>query len=548
MKKIFLFLFVIFLAILLSGCVAEVPVYSELPTSSSESISVTPSAGVESEVKQAINEDEYLNVENEEVTLTFIYGDRKGEFTGTLVNGVPVGYGSFTSQNAEGVMWTYLGFFEDGLFNGTGEALWESGARREGVYKNGSLIQGKIYSDDGVLLFDGELGEQEEHTEEFIGYLKNIEDSIYSETVNPLSRDLIVHFLDVGQADSIFIQLPNGENMLIDGGETYNAGYIINYLRFHDVETINYLIASHPHADHIGGLPAIIDAFDILEIYMPRVSHTTVTFENLLTSIQNKGLVVSTAKAGVNILSLTELEINIIAPERDDYNSHNDHSAVVKLIYGTTSFLFMGDVESYSEEHILTDISADVLKVGHHGSKSSTSEYFLNRVKPSYAVISVGENNMYGHPTDEVLARLDNADVEVYRTDKVGTITFISDGTNIITDKTPSPYHPVVVFDESENNINDNNVSTDNGNNANGGNNTGNNGNNNGSSSDNNSNGNDKTDETIGSSDITVYITRTGQRYHKDGCRHLARSKIETTLSSAKVQGLTACGTCKPSS
>jgi len=254
-------------------------------------------------------------------------------------------------------------------------------------------------------------------------------------------RNLTVHFIDVGQADSILILLPNGENMLIDGGESRNANDIMMYMHSHDVASIDYLVASHPHADHIGGLPAIIDTFDIVNIYMPRVSHTTVTFERLLTSIQNKGLQIDEAKTGVNILSLPELTVDIIAPARDDYKDHNDHSAVIKLTYGTTSFLFMGDAEGTSESHITEDVSSDVLKVGHHGSKTSTTAAFLHNVSPSYAVICVGKNS-YGHPTDEVLSRLDNANVEVYRTDMVGTIVFTSDGESIIIDKSPSLYHP----------------------------------------------------------------------------------------------------------
>jgi len=248
-------------------------------------------------------------------------------------------------------------------------------------------------------------------------------------------RNLVVHFLDVGQADSIFIQLPNGENMLIDGGEANNADSILMYLQSHDVTTIDYLVASHPHADHIGGLPAIIDAMEILNIYMPRVSHTTRTFERLLISIQDNGLMIDQAIAGISILSIPGLEVDIVAPVREDYRDHNDHSAVIKITFGRTSFLFMGDAEGASEEHIKADISADVLKVGHHGSRSSTSEAFLSRVSPLYAVISVGSDNPYGHPRDEVLTRLANTNVEVYRTDIDGTIVFTSDGENTIKDK-----------------------------------------------------------------------------------------------------------------
>jgi competence protein ComEC len=331
--------------------------------------------------------------------------------------------------------------------------------------------------------------------------------------IDYFSRDLSVHFLDVGQADSALILLPNGENMLIDGGESTNADTIIRYLRSHDVTTIDYLVATHPHADHIGGLPAIINAFEIHSIFMPRVTHTTQTFERLLTSIQDKGLQIDEAKGGTNILSLPGLEIDIIAPIRFDFTNLNDHSAVIRLVFGNTSFLFMGDAEAASENHITADVSADVLKVGHHGSRTSTSAAFLRRVAPSHAVISVGRNS-YGHPTDDVLSRLDDAGVKVYRTDMVGTIIFTSDGESIIVDKSPTPYQPQAPMTDDD----DGELGA----------------------------GGGEAENNSASADIVVFITRTGQRYHNDGCRHLSQSRIETTLSDAKAQGLTACGTCRP--
>ena len=404
------------------------------------SVVVTPSV-VKPDVEpdQATHTAILLNVENQELTISFIYGDIDGLYTGTLLDEQPSGYGSFVSFDSKGLKWSYLGYFEDGQFNGAGVKNWETGERREGLYKNGSLVEGRIYSANGTILFDGELGEQEEHTEEFIHFLFNVEFPGESALTVPFIRNLTIHFIDVGQADSILILLPNGENMLIDGGEANNADAIMDYLRSYNISSIDYLVASHPHADHIGGLPAIIDAMDIHSIYMPRVSHTTLTFERLLTSILNKGLEIDQALAGVSIFSSADLKINIVGPARNDYKDHNDHSAVIKLTYGNTSFLFMGDAESTAESHITADISADVLKVGHHGSSTSTSVSFLRKVAPSYAVISVGKNS-YGHPTDDVLYRLDNADVEVYRTDMAGTIVFTSDGENIIIDKSPSLY------------------------------------------------------------------------------------------------------------
>jgi competence protein ComEC len=333
--------------------------------------------------------------------------------------------------------------------------------------------------------------------------------------------NLTIHFLDVGQADSTLIQLPNGQIMLIDGGNSSDAGRIMSYMRSHNITKIDYLVATHPHADHIGGLPAIIDAMDIRAVYMPRVSHTSQTFERLLTAIQNKGLQIDTARAGVNILSVPGLRVDIIAPVRDDYRDLNDHSAVIKITYNNTNFLFAGDAEALSEGHITADVSADVLKVGHHGSSTSTSATFLSRVAPAYAVISAGSNNTYGHPADTILSRLNDAGANVFRTDLQGTIVFTSDGGNITVDTAPTPYQPHAPPSGS----------------AGGGTGGGNTGGGTASTA---------APDASGTGDVTVYITATGQRYHNDGCRHLAQSKIEAALSSAKARGLTPCGTCKP--
>jgi competence protein ComEC len=246
-----------------------------------------------------------------------------------------------------------------------------------------------------------------------------------------ISRHLVVYYLDVGQGDAMFIQLPNGENMLLDGGEADQAKDIRKFLRDRDILKIDYLVATHPHTDHIGSLPYIIDNTDIGAIYMPRVSHTTQTFERLLTSIENKGLRINTARAGVNILNIEGLAVDIIAPVRDDYEDLNNHSAVIMIKFKETNFLFMGDAEALSEGDITADVDALVLKVGHHGSNTSTSESFLKRVNPFFAIISVGAGNSYGHPDEAVLSRLDDADVNVYRTDEDGTIILVSDGENI---------------------------------------------------------------------------------------------------------------------
>jgi competence protein ComEC len=198
-----------------------------------------------------------------------------------------------------------------------------------------------------------------------------------------------------------------------------------------NIEKIDFLIATHPHADHIGGLPAIIEAMEIGAIFAPYVSHTTQTYERFLEAIDQKGMQIDIARSGVNILTTPGIQIDIVAPVRDDYTSLNDHSAVILITFLDTAFIFMGDAEELSESHITANISADVLKVGHHGSQTSTSEEFLNRVNPTYAVISCGRDNQHGHPHEIVLTRLNDIGAYIYRTDLQGTIIITSDGNNI---------------------------------------------------------------------------------------------------------------------
>ncbi len=253
-----------------------------------------------------------------------------------------------------------------------------------------------------------------------------------SETPTEPQKDILnVHFLDVGQGDSIFIELPDEKTMLIDAGENYHGEGIKNYIGDCGYSRIDYLVATHPHADHIGSMAYIVRNMDIGSVYMPKAAANTKTYEKLLESISDKGLRVTSAKAGLTIAEESDYTINVVAPVTIDEDNLNNSSAVIKLIYKNNTFLFTGDAEKEELETITADISADVLKVGHHGSTTSTTEEFLDEVKPTYAVISAGEDNSYGHPHKETLDLLEEINCKIYRTDIDKTVVFSSDGKTI---------------------------------------------------------------------------------------------------------------------
>ncbi len=239
---------------------------------------------------------------------------------------------------------------------------------------------------------------------------------------------LRVHYIDVGQGDSELIELPNGEVMLIDAGENNKGELVAEYIKSQGIEKIDYLVGTHPHSDHIGGLDTVISEFEIGALYMPDVESTTKTFSDVLDAAEEKGLTLYTAGAGVSLIDTESLSVKFVAPVGTSYSSLNNYSAVVRVTYGNSSFLFTGDVESLAEDEITGDISADILKVGHHGSNTSSSEEFLLRVNPKCAVISCGEGNEYGHPHEETLEKLESIGAEVYRTDIDGTIVIETSG------------------------------------------------------------------------------------------------------------------------
>ena len=257
-----------------------------------------------------------------------------------------------------------------------------------------------------------------------------------------VNNQLKVHFIDVGQADSILIQQGNN-SMLIDAGNNGDSETVKNYLSNQGITKLDYVIGTHPHENHIGGLDYVINSFEIGNIYMPKVTSTTKTFTDVIDSIKAKGMKITTPVPG-DSFKLGEADCKILAPNSASYDDLNNFSIVIKVTFGNNTFMFDGDAESISETEMLNkgfDVKADVLKVGHHGSNSSTSAEFLKKVSPKYAVISVGKDNDYGHPNKETMERLKDSGIVVYRTDECGTIICTSDGNNISFNSNPGSYN-----------------------------------------------------------------------------------------------------------
>lgn len=244
---------------------------------------------------------------------------------------------------------------------------------------------------------------------------------------------LEVHYIDVGQGDATLIKC-GSHAILIDGGNNNKGTTVQLYLKKQGVESLDYVIGTHPDADHIGGLDVIVYKYNCEKVIMPDYEKDTRTYQELVDVIHDKNMKITYPVVGEQY-ALGEAEFTIIAPNSNSYGGNaNDYSVAILLEYGKNCFLFTGDAEEASEAEMLTngiDISADVYKVAHHGSRSASTQEFLNAVHPKYAVISCGEGNSYGHPHAEVLNRLRSMGVDVFRTDEQGSIIASSDGENI---------------------------------------------------------------------------------------------------------------------
>lgn len=240
-----------------------------------------------------------------------------------------------------------------------------------------------------------------------------------------------VHFIDVGQADAALV-LCDGKAMLIDGGNAEDSNLLYTYMKKQGIDYLDYVIGTHAHEDHIGGIAGALNYASLGTAYCPTTSYTTKAFKNFVKAVNNHGASITVPSVG-DRFTLGSADCHILAVNTDSGDLNNT-SIVLRITYGDTSFLFTGDGEREVEEAILnrgTNVASTVLKVGHHGSDSSTTYRWLREVMPEYAVISVGKDNTYGHPTQEVLSRLRDADVTTFRTDLQGDVICVSDGKNV---------------------------------------------------------------------------------------------------------------------
>lgn len=248
-------------------------------------------------------------------------------------------------------------------------------------------------------------------------------------------NQMAIHYIDVGQGDCILIQV-NNKNLLIDSGPSSNRKNLLDYLENLNIKRLDYIIATHPHEDHIGNMDTLIRRYNIGSFYSPKIIHSSTTFENMISSLVDKNLKINILNKGVTGIDLGEnTSVSVYSPLENLYSDNlNDYSPIIKITFLNNSFLFTADAEISTENTVLSqneNLKCDILKIGHHGSSTSTSPDFITAVNPSVAIISVGKNNSYGHPTPEIISLLNSLNIKTIRTDINGSIIAISDGSNI---------------------------------------------------------------------------------------------------------------------
>ncbi|MCH5264919.1 MAG: MBL fold metallo-hydrolase [Lachnospiraceae bacterium] len=245
-------------------------------------------------------------------------------------------------------------------------------------------------------------------------------------------NQLTVSYLDVGQGDATLIQ-KGGFHMLIDAGNNNKGETVVECLKQAGVKKLDVLVGTHPDSDHIGGLDTVIENIPVETLYLPKATKETKTYQDVEKAMKAKKLTAQMPEIGKEYTYEKNLVLRFLSPD-ETYSDANNNSLVVQAAYGKTRFLFMGDAEEEAEKKLVEkqyDLECDVLKLGHHGSHTATSQTFLQKADPVYAIISCGRDNSYGHPHAEVLARLEEEDVQIYRTDTMGTIQAVSDGEQV---------------------------------------------------------------------------------------------------------------------
>ena len=328
-----------------------------------------------------------------------------------------------------------------------------------------------------------------------------------------------VHFIDVGQGDCSLIKCGD-EYMLIDAGTDDSGTAIQLYLTKQGINTLKYFIVTHSDADHEGGADVIITKFDIQNLYMCAYPKETKTHKDVLNAATYKNLKWTTPSVGTTF-SIGSAIVTVIAPNAT-YDDPNNSSIAVLIQNGENKFLFTGDCEEDAEADIIKngyDISADVYQVGHHGSNTSSSQSFLDKVNPTYAVISCGEGNSYGHPRAETLTKFQNMGIQIFRTDDQGTIIAYSDGTNITWNMSPSenwsPGEPTSGSSTSTSSTTSNQTTVNN-------------------------------SENNGNSETLVWLSATGSKYHKiNNCGNMNPNKAtQVTEAEAIAKGKQKCSKC----
>ena len=250
----------------------------------------------------------------------------------------------------------------------------------------------------------------------------------------PKDSKLMISYMDVGQGDAAYIKV-NGNDILIDAGPRSNSKELLEQLKAKNIDDFELVIVTHPHEDHIGGMVDVFKEYEVKSFYSPKITHTTKTYENLVKAVKDEGLKTKELKGGM-VIDLGEgAKFEVFTPQKSEYEELNDYSPIMKLSFGDTSYLFTGDAEKLAEEEALakykTSLDSDVIKFGHHGSSSSSSNAFIEAVSPKYGIISCAKDNKYGHPHRETLDIIKKYNIKTFRTDTDGEIILTSDGKSI---------------------------------------------------------------------------------------------------------------------